>query len=141
VERRIRPHAQDRLATALERRTRALRQLLLRRARRRRIQGGRQGTTFQITLGGRCLDDIKRVYFSGSGVEARVQGKIEPMKSDEVNPLRKRLTELNRLPRDKRDAKVRMEIAGIERKVARNRSQAGDWLIFWPISRCVPHTP
>ena len=53
--------------------------------------GGRQGTTFQITLGGRYLDDIKRVYFSGSGVEAAVQGKIEPMKSDDANALRKRL--------------------------------------------------
>jgi len=81
--------------------------------------GGRQGATFRITLGGRYLDDIQRVYFSGSGVEARVEGKIEPMKSDEVGALRKRLSELNRLPRDKRDAKVRLEIAGIERKVAR----------------------
>ena len=39
VPRRIRPHAQDRLATALERRTEPLRQGLLRRGRRRRVQG------------------------------------------------------------------------------------------------------
>jgi hypothetical protein len=81
--------------------------------------GGRQGTKVQINLGGRYLDDIQRVYFSGTGVEARVLGKIEPMKSEKVSALRTRLTELNRLPRDKRDAKVRMEIAGLERKVAR----------------------
>ncbi len=59
---------------------------------------GSQGTTFQITLGGRYLDDIKRVYFSGSGVEARVLNKIEPMKSDEASALRKKLTELNETP-------------------------------------------
>ncbi|MHC4176674.1 MAG: hypothetical protein ACYSWU_04160, partial [Planctomycetota bacterium] len=85
--------------------------------------GGRQGTTFQIILGGRYLDDIKRVYFSGSGVEARVLNKIEPMKSDEAGALRKRLTELRRLPKDKRDAKVRLEIAGIERKLARYQGE------------------
>lgn len=85
--------------------------------------GGRQGTTFQITLGGRYLDDIKRVYFSGSGVEARVLNKIEPMKSDEAGALRKRLTELKRLPKDKRDAKVRLEIAGVERKLARYQGE------------------
>ena len=50
VLRRIRPHAQDRLGAALERRTQPLRQGLLRPGRRRRIQGrtgrgrvGRQG--------------------------------------------------------------------------------------------------
>jgi hypothetical protein len=80
--------------------------------------GGRQGTTFRITLGGRYLDDIQHVDFSGAGVEANALGKIEPMKSDEVNALRKRLSELNRIPQDKRDAKVRLEIAGIERTVA-----------------------
>ena len=81
--------------------------------------GGRQGTTFEITLGGRYLDDIKHVIFSGSGVEARVQGKIEPLKSDEVNALRQELTKLTRLPKDKLDAKARSEIARIERKIAR----------------------
>ncbi len=80
--------------------------------------GGRQGTTFRITLGGRYLDDIQRVYFSGSGVEARVLHTIEPMKSEEVGALRQRLRELTGLPKEKRDAKVRLEIAEIERKVA-----------------------
>ena len=70
--------------------------------------GGRQGTTFQITLGGRYLDDIQRVYFSGSGVEARVQGEIEPVKSEEVSALRQKLRELTRLPKEKRDDKVRL---------------------------------
>ncbi len=81
--------------------------------------GGRQGSTLQITLGGRNLGDIKRVHFSGSGVDAKVLHKIEPMKSDEAGALRKGLTELTRLPKDKRDAKVRLKIAGLERKIAR----------------------
>jgi len=85
--------------------------------------GGRQGTTFQVTLGGRFLDKIKRVEFSGSGVEAKVLEKIEPMKSEEAGELRKKLTELRRLPRDERDAKVRMETARLERKLARYLSE------------------
>ena len=80
--------------------------------------GGRQGTTFQITLGGRYLDRIKRVYFSGSGVEARVLNTIEPMKSDEVGALRQKLRKLTSVAFDKRDEKTRLEIAGIERKIA-----------------------
>ncbi len=80
--------------------------------------GGRQGTTFQITLGGKYLDDIKRVFFSGSGVEAKVLHEIEPMKSDAANALRKKLTELTRISKEERDAKVRLEIAKLERRLA-----------------------
>jgi hypothetical protein len=80
--------------------------------------GGQQGTTLRITLGGRYLDDIKRVDFSGSGLEATVLHKIEPMESEEVNALRQRLRELTGIRKEKRDAKVRLEIAEIERKVA-----------------------
>jgi len=80
--------------------------------------GGRQGTTFQITLGGRYLDRIKRVYFYGSGVEARVLNTIDPIKSEEVGALRQKLRKLNSVAFDKRDEKTRLEIAGIERKIA-----------------------
>lgn len=80
--------------------------------------GGRQGTTFRITLGGRFLDDIKHVYFSGSGVEARFLSTIAPMKSEEAGALRKQLTELNRIRKEDRDEKVRQEIARLERKLA-----------------------
>lgn len=80
--------------------------------------GGRQGTTFQITLGGRYLDRIKRVYFSGSGVEARVLNTIAPIKSEEVGALRQKLRKLTSVAFDKRDEKTRLEIAGMERKIA-----------------------
>jgi len=80
--------------------------------------GGRQGTTFQITLGGRYLDRIQRAYFSGSGVEAKVLNTIEPMKSGEVGALRQKLRKLTSVPFDKRDQKTRLEIAGLERKIA-----------------------
>ncbi len=81
--------------------------------------GGQQGTTFRITVGGKYLENIKRVYVSGPGVEARLLEKVQPMKSEEANGLRQKLTKLNRLPRDKRDGKVRLEIAGLERRIAR----------------------
>jgi hypothetical protein len=80
--------------------------------------GGRQGTTFRITLGGRHLSDIKRVYVSGSGVEAKFLRTIAPMKSEEAGVLRKKLTELNRTKKEERSEKTRMEIAGLERKLA-----------------------
>lgn len=80
--------------------------------------GGRQGSTFQITLGGRYLDRIQRVYFSGSGVEARVLHEIEPMKSEEVGALRAKLRKLTSVSFDKRDKKTRLELAGLERKIA-----------------------
>ena len=85
--------------------------------------GGCQGTTFRIALGGRNLDRIKRAHFSGSGVEGRLLHKIEPMKSEEANALRKRLTELTRIRKEERDAKVRLEIARLEREFARYQGE------------------
>ncbi len=81
--------------------------------------GGRHGTSLHVQLGGRFLDDIRRVHVSGSGVQATVLGKLEPMKSEEAGDLRKRLTELNRMRRDERDAQMRVEIARLERQLAR----------------------
>jgi hypothetical protein len=78
--------------------------------------GGRQGTTFQVTLGGRFLNDISRVYFSGSGVEASVVQGIKPDTEKEINALRERATQLMK---GKPDAAARKEIAAIQRKVSR----------------------
>jgi len=84
--------------------------------------GGQRGTTFQVTVGGRYLGrysaPIQRVHFSGSGVRARVLRKIEPLASAEVSALRKRLTQLQKVPRDKQDRMTRLEIARLQRKLA-----------------------
>ena len=90
--------------------------------------GGRQGTTFQITLGGQRLsrwangqevNDVNRVYFSGAGVEAKVLDNIKPMTEEQVRELREKA---NRLSRDKKDLNALREAAQIQRKLVRYTS-------------------
>ncbi|MGO8751924.1 MAG: PPC domain-containing protein [Thermoguttaceae bacterium] len=81
--------------------------------------GGRQGTTFQVTLGGRFLNDIHRVYFSGAGVEAKVLDKIKPLTENQVREMRQKLTDLSK---GKPDAAARRQIAEINRTLARRNA-------------------
>ena len=62
--------------------------------------GGRQGATFQITLGGQFLDGVSNVFVSGTGVKASVADFTKPMPQGEFNRLRDKLRELQ----DKRQA-------------------------------------
>jgi len=78
--------------------------------------GGRQGTSFQITVGGQYLDNIGRITFSGAGVEASKVEGIKPMTEADVRVLRDRLTELSR---DQKELATRREIAQIGRKLSR----------------------
>jgi len=78
--------------------------------------GGRQGTTFQVTLGGQFLNDISRVYFSGTGAEAKVLDKVKPITEDRVRELRQKITELSK---GKPDAAARRQIAEINRTLSR----------------------
>ncbi|MCU0983104.1 MAG: PPC domain-containing protein, partial [Pirellulaceae bacterium] len=78
--------------------------------------GGRQGATFQITLGGQFLNDIGRVSFSGTGVEARKVEGIQPMTEMDVRALRDRLAQL---AKDQKELATRREMAEISRKLAR----------------------
>jgi len=80
--------------------------------------GGRQGTTFQVTLGGRNLKDITRLHFSGAGIEARVITGIKPLTEQEVNAMRERLTKLSRM-KGRPDAATCKEMATIHRTVSR----------------------
>ena len=63
---------------------------------------------------------MARSIKKGPFVQASLLKKIETMKSDEAGKLRKKLTELNKVPRDKRDAKTRTEIAS-ERAISTPR--------------------
>jgi hypothetical protein len=78
--------------------------------------GGRQGTTFQVTLGGRYLNGISRIHFSGAGVEVNVVPEAKPMTEEEYNVMRKRA---EALMRGKPDEAARKEIAQIKRKLTR----------------------
>jgi len=58
--------------------------------------GGRQGDTFEVTVGGQYLRGVTDVYFSGKGVEAEVVKYIKPLTNKQINDLRNKLRMLQR---------------------------------------------
>lgn len=60
--------------------------------------GGRQDTTFQVTVGGQYLDTVMDAYVSGEGIKATVIEHIKPLQPGQAAMLRDQLQEL----RDKR---------------------------------------
>ena len=77
--------------------------------------GGRQGSTFQITVGGQSLNDVTNAFVTGHGVQAKVIDHTKPPTPKEAGMLRDRLKEL----RDKQnDPEAKKEIAEIVHKLA-----------------------
>ena len=62
--------------------------------------GGRQGTSFQVSIGGQFLNGATNAFVSGNGVQATVVDYIRPLNGKEMNELREKLKELQ----DRRDA-------------------------------------
>lgn len=56
--------------------------------------GGRQGTTFQVTVGGQSLEAVREARVSGAGVKAEVVEHIKPMSPQQFNMLREKMKEL-----------------------------------------------
>ncbi|HWH68053.1 MAG TPA: hypothetical protein VNT26_01600, partial [Candidatus Sulfotelmatobacter sp.] len=56
--------------------------------------GGRQGTTFQVVLGGQSLLSATNAFVSGSGVQTKVIEYTRPLTQKEFNELRDKLREL-----------------------------------------------
>jgi hypothetical protein len=56
--------------------------------------GGRQATTFQVTVGGQLLETVTDAYISGGGVEATVIDHSKPLTPQQFNTLRDQLKEL-----------------------------------------------
>ena len=56
--------------------------------------GGRQGSTFQVTVGGQNLQGVSGVHVSGDGVKATVVDCEKPLTSLEFDELRGKLKEL-----------------------------------------------
>ncbi len=90
--------------------------------------GGRQGTTFLVTVGGQFLGswkggyhiDVLQAHFSADGIEAEVVKDVEPMTEQAANKLRKKAQDLSR---NKPDAEARKEIARIKRLLTRYQSE------------------
>jgi hypothetical protein len=87
--------------------------------------GGRQGTTFQVKIGGRFLDGVTEVAISGGGVEAKVIGQDKPLAQPQIAALREKLQELQKKERDAATLKEMMEIrAQISASLKRNANPA-----------------
>ena len=56
--------------------------------------GGQAGTTFDVIAGGQFLDNVKKAYVSGTGIEATVVEYFKPITQGQFNRLREELAEL-----------------------------------------------
>ncbi len=56
--------------------------------------GGRQDTTFEVTVGGQFLTGASEAYISGSGVQATVEKYIRPLNPGQANTLREEMQKL-----------------------------------------------
>jgi hypothetical protein len=58
--------------------------------------GGRQGSTFQVTVGGQALNGVNNVYVTGAGVRLDILEYERPMTPAQANTLREQMQELNK---------------------------------------------
>ena len=58
--------------------------------------GGRQGATFEVTVGGQALQGVNNAYLSGPGVHVAVQEYERPLTPAQANTLREQMQELNK---------------------------------------------
>jgi hypothetical protein len=72
--------------------------------------GGRQGDTFQVTIGGQFIESADKVYISGSGIQAKVTESVKLLTPKQVNDLREKLQELQKKARDAAIVKEMVEI-------------------------------
>lgn len=56
--------------------------------------GGKQGTTFEVTVGGQFLDGVNRVHISGKGATATITEYIKPITQGQAVLLRDQLMQL-----------------------------------------------
>src|ERR1017187_5932933 len=77
--------------------------------------GGRQGTTFEVTVGGQFLDGVKSALVSGAGVEAAVVEHVKPLTPAQAGELRDQVKELSEKPNP--TAEDRQKIAEIRAKL------------------------
>ncbi|MGD0777209.1 MAG: hypothetical protein ABSC05_30690 [Candidatus Solibacter sp.] len=77
--------------------------------------GGRQGATFEITVGGQFLDGVKSAVVSGPGVQATIVDHFKPLTPAQATQLRDHAKELSEKPNP--TAEDRQKIAEIRAKL------------------------
>jgi hypothetical protein len=83
--------------------------------------GGRQGTTFEITVGGQFLDGVKSVMISGTGVQATIVDYFKPLTPAQATQLRDQAKELSEKPNPtaadrQKIAEIRAKLVGFVRR-------------------------
>jgi hypothetical protein len=79
--------------------------------------GGRQGDSFEVTVGGQFLKGVSQVYFSGKGVKAQVVKHIMPIPKKKLNDLRQKLNMLQKaLPASDRRKPYKFKMIAIAPK-------------------------
>jgi hypothetical protein len=78
--------------------------------------GGKQGSTFQVKLGGQSLDGVTNVKVSGEGVQVKIQSQTRPLTQQERDKLRARIRELQK--KKPQRPSIRKEIEDIRKKLA-----------------------
>ncbi len=83
--------------------------------------GGRQGATFEITVGGQFLDGVKSAQVSGAGVQATVLEHFKPLTPAQATQLRDQAKELSEKPSPTEEdrqkiAEIRAKLMGFVRR-------------------------
>ena len=78
--------------------------------------GGRQDTTFEVTVGGQFLDNVNRAIVSGAGVQATIVEHFKPLTAGQATQLRDQLKEL--MEKKSPAAADQASIAEIRKKLA-----------------------
>jgi len=91
--------------------------------------GGRQGTTFLVTVGGQFLGswkgdyqiDVLQAQFSGGGIQATVRKDIRPLTSQEAQVLQDKLDQLRK--KGSKDVESLKEMFEVQKKLSPARSE------------------
>jgi hypothetical protein len=88
--------------------------------------GGRQGTTFEVTVGGEYLDGVSGLEVSGPGVEAVVLKHIKTLTQQQLNGIRNNFEKMEQLQEmGKSDPAKATEAAGIRKRIEATLRSAG----------------
>ncbi|MDD5482835.1 MAG: hypothetical protein PHP98_04200, partial [Kiritimatiellae bacterium] len=80
--------------------------------------GGRQGASFQATIGGQFLDGVCGAHVSGPGVRAGIVEYNKMLSNQQIALLREQLKELKKTPAQKPDEKTEKLIAKLEKIIS-----------------------
>ncbi len=91
--------------------------------------GGRQGTSFQVQVGGQYLGNVSNVFVSGAGIQAGVVDYVRPLTGQQLNQLREELKKFQEKRAESQTrpaltAEDRMRIAEIRQKIAQSQKRS-----------------